>query len=77
MPYHLVRYKEFKVEKVVISKDEYKKLLKSQSRLELLESGGVSNWEWYDDVLYLNGDNSIESIESRIDEEVDSMESVG
>jgi len=35
------------METVTITKQEYLDLLKSQKKLEALESGGVDNWEWY------------------------------
>jgi hypothetical protein len=39
------------METVTITKKEYSDLLKSQKKLEALESGGVDNWEWYDQSL--------------------------
>lgn len=37
---------------VVISVDEYFKLVKDQEKLNALEMGGVDNWEGYGDALY-------------------------
>tara|TARA_R100000750_G_C2340537_1_gene94014 strand:+ start:226 stop:549 length:324 start_codon:yes stop_codon:yes gene_type:complete len=34
-----------------ISKKEYEKLIKDQSKLNALEAGGVDNWEFYGDAL--------------------------
>jgi len=36
---------------VKISKEEYKRLLDSYSKLSCLESGGVDNWDGYDDSM--------------------------
>lgn len=36
---------------VNISEAELKKLERAQAKLDALESGGVDNWEWYDESL--------------------------
>lgn len=38
-------------ETVTISKEEYKRLLRSQLELSALHAGGVDNWEWYGESL--------------------------
>ncbi len=44
-----------------ISKSEYEKLVKDQSKLQALESGGVDNWEFYGDALEeWNAENELE-----------------
>ena len=44
-----------------ISKSEYEKLVKDQSKLQALESGGVDNWEFYEDALKeWNDENELE-----------------
>jgi len=37
--------------KVEITKKEYESLLRDSAILRALESGGVDNWEWYDEAL--------------------------
>lgn len=46
-----------KEEMVRISKSDLIDLLISQAELRLLESGGVSKWDWYGESLY--GDSTI------------------
>lgn len=41
---------------VVISREEYRNLLISQLKLELLEEGGVNNWEGYEYSLHPDGE---------------------
>lgn len=46
-----------KEEMILISKNNLIDLLISQAELRLLESGGVSKWDWYGESL--NGNNTI------------------
>jgi len=43
--------------KIEITISEYKKLLKQAARLNLLDNGGVDNWEWYSESLYPDNDD--------------------
>lgn len=36
---------------VVIDAENYKRLLKSAATIQALESGGVDNWEYYDECM--------------------------
>jgi len=36
---------------VIISADEYKKLVRDSKILSALEQGGVDNWDWYSDSI--------------------------
>jgi hypothetical protein len=37
---------------ITISKDEYLRLRLAEEKLNLLDGGGVDNWEWYSESLY-------------------------
>lgn len=39
------------MEKITITKTRYNELLDSEFKLNCLENGGVSSWDWYDDSL--------------------------
>jgi len=43
-------------DKITISKTEYYNLKCSQAKLEMLECGGVDNWEWYGESLFPDDD---------------------
>ena len=45
-----------------ITIERYEELLKAESKLILLENGGVDNWEWYDCSL-----ESLDEANSKID----------
>ena len=54
---------------VKITLKEYKRLLKKQAELNMLERGGVDNWEWYGESLnpeYSTGE-SLDEVEEEID----------
>ena len=53
---------------IEISREEYFELKLSFEKLQLLEAGGVDNWEWYSESLYPEDDEvgDIEHIESRL-----------
>jgi hypothetical protein len=36
---------------VLVSKEKYEQLLKSECKLDMLEAGGVDNWSWYGESL--------------------------
>jgi hypothetical protein len=38
-------------ETIVITKEEYERLLKRDFKLDCLEDGGVDNWEWCSESL--------------------------
>jgi len=38
-------------EMVTITKKEYDKLVEDSKLLDALHSGGVDNWEWYEDAI--------------------------
>lgn len=42
---------------ITISKQEYNQLVKDSEILEALYSGGVDNWEWYEESLSSIEDN--------------------
>lgn len=56
-------------DKVIITKEKLKKLLQSAIKLQLLEIGGVDNWEWCDESLYgeINYKDAVQNIEDKID----------
>ena len=45
---------------ITISKDEYFRLRQNSLQLNLLECGGVDNWEWYGDSLNPDGEKDFE-----------------
>lgn len=36
---------------ILMSKEDYQRLLDAEEKLRLLENGGVDNWEFYDEAL--------------------------
>lgn len=38
-------------ESIIVSKKEYKELLRSEQKLNALEAAGVDNWQGYDDAM--------------------------
>jgi hypothetical protein len=58
---------------VTISKKEYLRLLIESARLNLLECGGVDNWEWYGESLNPDGALSIEEIEEALAREIEQI----
>ncbi len=54
---------------ITISKKEYRRLLKASEKIDLLEAGGVDNWEWYSESLNPEGNYSYRDICEQIDEE--------
>ena len=61
--------------KVLISKNEYLKLLNMRDRLYLLDAGGVDNWEWYGASLYPDNEDGIEELERKNKLRVETMPS--
>lgn len=55
---------------VTISKQEYANLKKSQVKLQMLEGGGVDNWDWYGDSLNPDGEPSYSDLCDEIDAEI-------
>lgn len=57
---------------VTISKKEYFELQLAACRLEMLEGGGVDNWDGYGDSLFPEFDDweTIEDIEERLKKEI-------
>jgi len=49
---------------IEISREEYFELKLSFEKLQLLEAGGVDNWEWYSESLYPEDDKTGSDIES-------------
>lgn len=54
---------------ITITKEEYISLLKQEVRLNMLENGGVDNWEWYGESLNPEGEESYEDLCKQIEEE--------
>lgn len=54
---------------VKISKSRYKALLKAEIKLDMLEAGGVDNWEWYGESLNPDGGKSYSDLCEELDEE--------
>jgi hypothetical protein len=57
-------------ETMTISVKEYRELRKASAKLELLEGGGVDNWEWYGASLF-EGEQTLAQREKEIDAEID------
>ena len=56
---------------VTIPRDRYFRLLCSELKLDLLEAGGVDNWDWYGESLYCSdGDYNYDTLIGEIKEEV-------
>lgn len=55
-----------KSDTVTISKDEYFRLLVADAKMDLLEAGGVDNWEWYGESLNPDGEESFDEVEAQI-----------
>lgn len=49
-----------------ISKKEYFRLKKAEWILNLLEAGGVDNWEWYGESLNPDGELSFDDAEAKL-----------
>ncbi len=57
--------------KVEISKERLAKLLRDERELQLLEKGGVDNWEWYGDSLFHPDEGkTLNDIEDMSDEKI-------
>lgn len=54
---------------ILIPKKEYAKLLKADTKLNLLENAGVDNWDWYGDALNPDGEQSYSDYCDEIDKE--------
>jgi len=57
---------------ITITIKEYKRLLKRDKELMLLEAGGVDNWEFYSDALHPDWPEDAKSLED-YEEEIDNM----
>jgi hypothetical protein len=55
---------------ITISKDEYFNLKKAQLELNLLEIGGVDNWEWYGDSLNPDGEDDLDTKIEKLRKEI-------
>ncbi len=55
---------------ITITKAAYASLRKADAKLNLLEAGGVDNWDWYGDSLNPDGEQSYSDICKEIDDEV-------
>lgn len=56
--------------KVEISKERLAKLLRDEKELQLLENGGVDNWDWYGDSLNPDEGVTYDDIMNMSDDEV-------
>lgn len=56
--------------KVEISKKRLAKLLRDEKELQLLENGGVDNWDWYGDSLNPDEGVTYDDIMNMSDDEV-------
>lgn len=56
--------------KVEVSKERLAKLLRDERELQLLENGGVDNWEWYGDSLNPDDGITYDDIQDMSDDEV-------
>jgi len=54
---------------ITITKDEYARLRKAEIKLDMLEAGGVDNWDGYGESLYPEGEKSYRDLCKEIDEE--------
>ena len=54
---------------VTITAKEYLELRKDAAKLQLLEEGGVDNWEWYGESLH-EGERNITALYKEIETEV-------
>lgn len=57
------------MKKITISKDEYISLLIDSEILGRLESGGVDNWEWYSESITGDGQECLDVLRSRLENE--------
>ncbi|KKK72819.1 hypothetical protein LCGC14_2900050 [marine sediment metagenome] len=55
---------------ITITKDEYFRLRKAALKLNLLEIGGVDNWEWYGESLNPDGEKCIDDKEEDLKKEI-------
>jgi len=58
---------------VTITKDVYLRLRKAEIKLNMLECGGVDNWEWYGESLNREGEMSYEEAVEAIEKEISAM----
>ena len=55
-----------------ITVDEYRRLRKADAKLNLLEAGGVDDWEWYGASLH-EGDVTLAQMEAEINKEIEQL----
>ncbi len=55
---------------ITISKEEYVRLRIADETINLLDIGGIDNWEWYGESLNPDGGESFDDMEERIHKEV-------
>lgn len=56
-------------DKIEITKEEYVRLKIGEIKLDRLENGGVNNWEWYDESLNPEGEESLYKIKEQLKKE--------
>lgn len=59
---------------VIIDSKEYLDLLNDSAELYLLGRGGVTNWDWYDESLWGNEEESLDKLKEENRETVRRME---
>lgn len=55
---------------ITITKEEYFRLKRSEMALNLLEIGGVDNWEWYSESLNPDGEDDFDTREAKLKKEI-------
>lgn len=45
-----------------VTKKRYRELLEKEIKLDMLEAAGVDNWDWYDDALNPDGEDSYRTL---------------
>lgn len=59
--------------KVTITKEQYYYLKCAEAKLDLLEAGGVEEWDWYEEALYPDCEPNIEDREEELIFKVERM----
>ena len=54
---------------LIVLRSKYIELLKDSEKLRRLENGGVDNWDWYEDSLNRDGEDSLEEAFEAIEKE--------
>lgn len=63
---------DIREEKITITKGEYYDLRLVDAKMDLLDAGGVDNWDWYGESLFPEDDDmaTLDEIEEQLQNEI-------